>query len=685
MTISHSSRTAGPFVGNGITNSFPFSYRVFSPSDLLVAQTVIATGVETLLTIDADYTVNLNADQNSNPGGLIITTVPPPVGTTLAATSDLPIVQTLDLTNNGGFYPRAINDALDKIVINVQQLAARVGLGALNVGAAAQIATVVGFISDVAASAGSSLVGWIQAGMGAIRRTLQDKGRERISVLDFGADATGTNDSADAIAAAIAYARVKANNTGALNQYARSAVIYFPPGQYKVAKKVLLAPNMTFRGDGATILCRNDGVTFETGYYNGSNTLVSNMDLDDVSVTYFGLTGLRFEGLTFYGGDMPLNLRCAIWQSGIFNCHFYDCHIAFTATQCFYATFEDIIVRGENSGFTSAHGIRLMRASNAVTLNNVKVSYRSRGILLGEPGSANTSGAICMTNLRLEVLDYGLELNGGISNLHISDVYTESVSSVFFDVDGALKYNIRIENIFSNSTAYYVDMSGLRDSFIGMVRDHSGLADVKAITRLRQGTYGNQAIVEISNIGDPSTGTNRYQLSNGVITVGVLSKYTSGSYGVMLNQNFANYIVTSQYANQPAIYDTGWYGEVAGYIVGTTDGIFHPVNGTEPYIITKHYFSEYTGIQYAIKITPNAGSGAGGTNVDAIFLKGIVLGRHGTQIGTAGFSVVDVRANSATGTFQISFGEFGINNTDPNFAWMRNGQFTAEGIVKLIA
>lgn len=195
MTISATTRTAGPFTGNGVTTVFPFTYKVFSRTDLMVARTVIATEVETLLVLDTDYTVTLNANQNSNPGGVITMLVAPPTGTTLAATSDISVTQNLDLTNAGGFYPTVINDAFDRVVIMIQQLNARIGLGALNVGASALLGAVLSFISNLAASGGSNLVGFIQAGIGAIRRSLQDKARERVSVKDFGAKGDGvTND-----------------------------------------------------------------------------------------------------------------------------------------------------------------------------------------------------------------------------------------------------------------------------------------------------------------------------------------------------------------------------------------------------------------------------------------------------------------------------------------------------------
>jgi len=45
--------------------------------------------------------------------------------------------------------------------------------------------TLTTFLINIVSSAGASLVGWIQAGVGAVLRTVQDKLRERISLFDF--------------------------------------------------------------------------------------------------------------------------------------------------------------------------------------------------------------------------------------------------------------------------------------------------------------------------------------------------------------------------------------------------------------------------------------------------------------------------------------------------------------------
>ena len=123
MTISSSTRKAGPFTGNGVTVAFPFAFKVFSTADVLVVQAVTSTSVETTLTLGTNYTVVLNADQNANPGGTITALVAPATGYTLTATSQVSNLQSLDLTNAGGFYPAVINTALDRATIQIQQLA----------------------------------------------------------------------------------------------------------------------------------------------------------------------------------------------------------------------------------------------------------------------------------------------------------------------------------------------------------------------------------------------------------------------------------------------------------------------------------------------------------------------------------------------------------------------------------
>lgn len=122
MTINSTTRKAGPFVGNGTVSAFPFGFKVFQASDLFVVRLNVSAAVEQTLVLNSDYSVTLNPDQNSNPGGVVTLSSVLASGYTLTLTSDVPDTQPTDLTNQGGFYPEVINDALDRATIQIQQV-----------------------------------------------------------------------------------------------------------------------------------------------------------------------------------------------------------------------------------------------------------------------------------------------------------------------------------------------------------------------------------------------------------------------------------------------------------------------------------------------------------------------------------------------------------------------------------
>ncbi len=126
MSISSNAiRKAGPSPGNGQTTAFPFAFKVFQAAELLVVQTD-NSNVETVQVITSQYTVALNTNQDSNPGGTVTMLIAPPTGFLLTIASQITNTQPVVLTNNGGFYPTVINDALDRSTIQIQQLSEQV-------------------------------------------------------------------------------------------------------------------------------------------------------------------------------------------------------------------------------------------------------------------------------------------------------------------------------------------------------------------------------------------------------------------------------------------------------------------------------------------------------------------------------------------------------------------------------
>ena len=121
MTIQSQARKTSVFSGNGSTTSFDFTFKIFNQTEVYVVQ-ANSSGVESVLTLTDDYSVSLNANQNTSPGGSITLGTALPSGSKLVITSTVGYLQSVDLTNQGGFYPSVINDALDRLTILSQQL-----------------------------------------------------------------------------------------------------------------------------------------------------------------------------------------------------------------------------------------------------------------------------------------------------------------------------------------------------------------------------------------------------------------------------------------------------------------------------------------------------------------------------------------------------------------------------------
>ena len=127
MTVSSTTRKAGPFAGNNLATTFPFSFKVFAKGDVKVLR-VSPSSVSTSLTLDSDYSVQLNANQDANPGGWVTypiaaNVLPLAEGYQVVILGDLAYDQETDLTNSGGFYPQTVEDMADRSTIQIQQLA----------------------------------------------------------------------------------------------------------------------------------------------------------------------------------------------------------------------------------------------------------------------------------------------------------------------------------------------------------------------------------------------------------------------------------------------------------------------------------------------------------------------------------------------------------------------------------
>lgn len=121
MAISSETRRAGPFQGNGTQTEFEFEFKIFDPSEVRVMVSTDEGLSESELDSDA-YSCVLNDDQDTTPGGTVTLNEALAVGTTMSILSAVPYLQTMVLTNRGGFYPDMLNESADRAVILTQQL-----------------------------------------------------------------------------------------------------------------------------------------------------------------------------------------------------------------------------------------------------------------------------------------------------------------------------------------------------------------------------------------------------------------------------------------------------------------------------------------------------------------------------------------------------------------------------------
>jgi len=134
-------------------------------------------------------------------------------------------------------------------------------------------------LSDATYYGSASLIGYTPPGTGAVATTVAAKLQQQISVLDFGADPTGTNNSYTAITNAVAYCK----NIG--------AALFFPPGNYQIntASGTINLTYVTLIGSGVT--------------YDQSNPTPEGSLFSIVGTTNTPFTvgpGVTFQGLGFY-------------------------------------------------------------------------------------------------------------------------------------------------------------------------------------------------------------------------------------------------------------------------------------------------------------------------------------------------------------------------------------------------
>lgn len=118
MTVTSTKITAGPYIGNGVSNTFSYGFGIDDKSEIRVFETDDA-GVRTELTVDTDFTVN---DIGESSGTVTRNAGPLPPGYKWFMRSNYKETQEVEFESQGAFYPDIHEKAFDKNTRIVQQL-----------------------------------------------------------------------------------------------------------------------------------------------------------------------------------------------------------------------------------------------------------------------------------------------------------------------------------------------------------------------------------------------------------------------------------------------------------------------------------------------------------------------------------------------------------------------------------
>lgn len=254
MTVSTSTSRIS-YDGNGVTASFPVPFPFIQDDYLVVIRTVIATGAETILTLDSIGADGYSVNGAGGPSGNVVVVTAPTALERLSIIRSVDATQEADFVANDPLPSEVIEDSLDKLTMLFGDIAGAEGLSRVPKLYAGDIdgsgrynsngnryanaadgvsATDLATVQQIT-SAGSG--SFVQAGTGSVIRTMQDKAREIVSVLDFGATGDGVTD--DTIAIQYAMDSVK-QSVGSFDVQinSRGGTVYFPPGAYRVTSTI---------------------------------------------------------------------------------------------------------------------------------------------------------------------------------------------------------------------------------------------------------------------------------------------------------------------------------------------------------------------------------------------------------------------------------------------------------------
>ncbi len=258
--------------------------------------------------------------------------------------------------------------------------------------------------ASVAAGAGiqSSKLSFLQAGFGAVSRTVQSKERDIVSVMDFGADPLGVKDSLAAFVAA----KASIEATG------KAGTVYIPNGVYKISGTIgndrssdATVPVVSWKGAGSDSTRIN---------YTGTGILFNIVGNTTLASFYGKISGMTLLGAGLANTFCFGTTLCSFFRFSDLTIESFD--YAFYGQDIDHTLYEMMTVRFNNQGFFARENPTPGPNSTCPNqLTFVQCSFSSN-VIYGidiEQGAANTFvGCQFEVNGASNAHGWGVKVNG---------------------------------------------------------------------------------------------------------------------------------------------------------------------------------------------------------------------------------------------------------------------------------
>lgn len=374
MTISTTASRIS-YNGNGVTVAFSFPYRFLANRDIVVVLRS-STGAESILLLDTHYTLS---GAGADAGGTVTMAVAPAVGERLVIYRSVAITQETDYISGDPFpaetHERALDraamidqqqqDSIDRTLrfpvsdtvspelptqaVRANKLLAFDALGNPTT-AVPMTDSSTDVRLDLAADDGSTMIG------ANAYQTQAEVNAESVSVLAFGADPTGVEDSTTAIQAAIDSAQTR--------PVIASTTVYIPAGTYKITSSLVISKDVRIVGDGGDVSIINLAVSSAQPAF----------DIEPAVAGYIWLLGIHGVRINCKAGAVAGDgiSIASTSPSAVSQCSFSDLQIR---------DFRDGIVLTGTSGneiyINEFHNIKLVGASlSGAGVNDVRYGLK---------------------------------------------------------------------------------------------------------------------------------------------------------------------------------------------------------------------------------------------------------------------------------------------------------------------